>query len=404
MKKQIISGVILLCIFPIWLPAQIAKDPGHLTLYENHFYNGILKALGDEAKAGSVVFKAIPTHIDMPQSTDEFVSVWRNMPVSQGRSGTCWDYSACSFMESEIYRITGRQIKLSEMYIVYYEYLSKAEEFISTKGKSRFSEGSEANAVTRQMKAHGLVPYDVYSGNPANKPYPDHEKMVEEMTALLNNYKARNHWNRDLILEGMKVILDHYLGCPPQEFLFEGVKHTPKSFMHEIAGLDPDDYVDFMSLKSEPYWSLAEYKVGDNYWHAKDYHNLPLDDFMDVVKKGIKAGYSMAIGGDVSEPGYLAQYDIAFVPGFDIISEYIDDDARQLRFSNASTTDDHGIHLVGYKEGKDGEGWFLIKDSSSSSFNGRQPGYFFYHEDYIKLKMMTVMIHRDAVQDILAGF
>lgn len=404
MKKSTLSQLFILLFLSQILIAQQAKDLGHMTIYENHFYNGILNALGDEATEGRVLFQAIPSHIDIPKSIHEFETVWKSMPVSQGRTGTCWDYSASSFMESEIYRINNRRIKLSEMYIVYHEYLSKAEEFIDTRGKSNFSEGSEANALTRQMKKNGLLPYDAYDGNPKNKAYPDHREMVNEMKALLNSYKARDQWNKDLILDGIQVILNHYLGEPPSDFIYEGVKYTPMSFMKEVAGVNPDEYIEFMSLKSEPYWSKAEYKVPDNYWHSKDYYNVPLDVFMEIIKTSMKKGYSMAIGGDVSEAGYLANYDVAFVPSFDIPSEYIDENARQFRFSNRSTTDDHGIHLVGYKEMEDGKWWFLIKDSSSSSFNGKQKGYFFYHEDYIKLKMMNITVHRSAVEEVLMKF
>jgi bleomycin hydrolase len=31
-------------------------------------------------------------------------------------------------------------------------------------------------------------------------------------------------------------------------------------------------------------------------------------------------------------------------------------------------------------------------------------GYYFFHEDYIKLKMMDFTIHKDAVKDILEKF
>ena len=48
---------------------------------------------------------------------------------------------------------------------------------------------------------------------------------------------------------------------------------------------------------------MAEYKVGDNWWHSKDYYNIPLDDFMSVLKNAIRNGYSIGIGGDVSEAG-----------------------------------------------------------------------------------------------------
>ena len=88
------------------------------------------------------------------------------------------------------------------------------------------------------------------------------------------------------------------------------------------------------------------------------------------------------------------------VPTFDIPSEYIDEHARQLRFSNGATTDDHGIHLVGFME-KDGEDWFLIKDSGSGSRNGPNVGYYFYHEDYVKLKIMDYTVHKDAIEGIV---
>jgi bleomycin hydrolase len=111
----------------------------------------------------------------------------------------------------------------------------------------------------------------------------------------------------------------------------------------------------------------------------------------------------MSIGGDTSEPGLEGHAGIAVVPTFDIPSSYIDENSRQFRFSNGTTTDDHLIHLVGYAE-KDGKDWYLIKDSGSGSRNNTHPGYYFYHEDYLKLKIMTLFLHKDAAREILAKF
>jgi bleomycin hydrolase len=144
----------------------------------------------------------------------------------------------------------------------------------------------------------------------------------------------------------------------------------------------------------------VRYPVPDNWWKSEEYYNIPLDQFMHVIKNAIRKGYTMAIGGDVSEPGYNGYKEVAVVPTFDIPAEYIDEHARQLRFSNKATTDDHGIHIVGYME-KNGKDWFLIKDSGSSSRNGANKGYYFYHEDYIKLKMMDFVVHKDAVKGIV---
>ena len=161
-----------------------------------------------------------------------------------------------------------------------------------------------------------------------------------------------------------------------------------------------DNYVDFMSLLEKPYYSFAEYVVPDNWWHSEEYYNLPLDDFMKLLNKTVENNYTTVIGGDVSEPGYDALKEVAMIPTFDIPSEFIDENARQFRFSNKSTTDDHGIHIVGYMDNKSGR-WYLIKDSGSGSRNGSNIGYYFYHEDYIKLKIMNIMVPKDFAEEVL---
>ena len=91
---------------------------------------------------------------------------------------------------------------------------------------------------------------------------------------------------------------------------------------------------------------------------------------------------------------------MAVVPSFDIASSAIDENAREFRWTNHTTTDDHGIHVVGYAE-KDGKDWYLIKDSGSGSRNNSHAGYYFYHEDYVKLKMLGFTVHKDVAEEIL---
>jgi len=144
--------------------------------------------------------------------------------------------------------------------------------------------------------------------------------------------------------------------------------------------------------------------VPDNWWDSDVYYNVPLDVFMSIIDSSVRKGYSIAIGGDVSETGIYGTVGVAVVPTYDIPSAYIDESARQMRFSNGSTTDDHAVHLVGWTERKDGT-WYLIKDSGSGAHNNPYAkGYYFYHSDYVKLKMMSFTIHKDAVKDILNKF
>jgi bleomycin hydrolase len=71
---------------------------------------------------------------------------------------------------------------------------------------------------------------------------------------------------------------------------------------------------------------------------------------MNAIKNAIKNHYTISIGGDVSEAGFSREAQVAIIPTFDIPPAEIDDNARQFRFSNQTTTDDHGMHLVGYCE------------------------------------------------------
>ena len=345
-------------------------------------------------------FKMDQTGLDVPKEISEFTTVWCNAPLSQGRSGMCWCFATSSFYEAEIFRLTKQQIKLSELHTVYWEHVEKARECVRTRGSSFFGQGSETNAVARMMKKYGIVPAASYTGIKNGQKFHDHKNMFNEMKHFLGTVKRDNAWNEEEVLITIKSILDYYIGKPPETITVNGKKLTPLEYMTKVAKINPDDYVNFMSLLEAPYYTKAIYDVPDNWWDSDDYNNVPLDDFMTAIKNAIKKGYSISIGGDVSESGYNAKNDVAIIPTYDIPSEYIDDNARQLRFSNGSTTDDHAIHLIGYKE-KDDNFWFLIKDSGSGSRNGKNKGYYFYHEDYIKLKMMTFTVHKDAVKNLL---
>jgi len=315
----------------------------------------------------------------------------------------CWCFSTTSFFESEIYRLTRREIKLSELYTVYWEYVEKAKEFIRTRGTSVFGQGSEANAVPRIWRKYGIVPASAYSGLLPGQKVHDHDPLFAEMSAYLQSVKAGQAWDEETVVRGIRSLLDHYLGAPPEKVTVDGKTMTPKEYLDKIVRLNLDDYVDVLSLMQQPFYQRVEYTVPDNWWHSKDYYNVPLEEFVEAIRNAVRNGYTVAIGGDVSEPGLEGHAGIAVIPTFDIPSSYIDDAARQFRFSNGPTGDDHGIHIVGYTQ-KDGVAWYLVKDSGSGSRNNTHPGYYFYRGDYVKLKMVDFMVHKDMAKSILAKF
>lgn len=387
--------------------AQDRKDQGGMKPYKNPFMANIKEKMAtfkSNEKKDEPRFMMDYSGIDLPKSLSEFKTVYSSAPMSQGLTNTCWCFSTLSYFETEVNRISKQEVKLSQSYIVYWEYVEKAKEFVKTRGTTFIGEGSESNAVTRMMQMYGLVPYDSYTGLKPNQPFYDHVTLFDEVDAYLKKVKESGAWNEETVISTVKSILKFHMGEPPTAVTINGKTMSPQKYMTDVLKLNPLDYIEFMSLKQSPYWQKAEYDVPDNWWNSAEYHNVPLDTWMNIIKTGIKSGYSIAIGGDVSEGGISPELGVAMVPSYDIPSSYINEDARQLRFSNGTTTDDHGIHMIGWCEKQSGM-WFLIKDSGSSARNNQQnPGYYYYHEDYVKLKMMTFTIHKDAAKDVLAKF
>ena len=348
--------------------------------------------------------------LKLPNKVALYKQFWANPVISQGNTGTCWAFSTTSQYESEVFRQFGKKVKLSEIYTVYWEYVEKARRFVQERGNSLFDEGSEANAVARISDEYGMVPEDCYTGLINKRQYHSHADMFKEMSGYLKTVKESNAWNEEQVLATIRSILNHYLGEPPVKFKVEGKDYTPKTYLSDYLKINPDDFIEILSYKQKPYWEKVEYEVPDNWWHSADYYNVPLDDYMKIIKSAIRAGYTMSIGGDVSEAGLSRDFQCGVIPDFDIPSAYINDDARQFRFSNNTTTDDHGMHLVGYLENFKGDGkdWFLIKDSSAGSRNNDKKapefGYYFFSEDFMKLKMMGITVHKDALKEVLGKF
>jgi bleomycin hydrolase len=403
MKRCVLFVLIILFVFNLQLFSQVERhDKAVFIETKSEFYDSIKTSLDKFYKKESPAKKRLLVDFSAfnpPKSPDEFTKYWHNKPVSQAISGMCWCFSTTSYLESEIYRLTKREIKLSELFTVYWEYVEKARGYVRSRGEQAFGEGSEADAVIRIWKNHGVVPADAFTGLPDGQPFHDHSKMFSELNAYLKSLKTTNVWDEDAAEHAVKSILNHYIGAPPEKISVGGKEITPKEYFEKIVKLNLDEYIELVSLSDRPYYSWVEYDVEDNWWHSKAYYNVPLDVYISAIKKAVRSGYSLCIGGDVSEPGIEGHAGIAVVPTFDIPPNYIDENARIYRFKNGTTGDDHGIHLVGYVE-KDGKDWYLIKDSGAGSRNNSHPGYYFFHEDFVKLKMLSAMMPKSAVPEI----
>ncbi|MBN2184175.1 MAG: peptidase C1 [Candidatus Krumholzibacteriota bacterium] len=425
MKRSVILPITLILIAQAGVMASVARaDSKDSVRYEKRYRDPVLKqmiaendslkaladSITDEINAGyekiekdekenRKVIRFDFSNVEKPGSVAEFDPLFHFPPVPQYLTGTCWCFCTTSYMESEIARITGRKIKLSELYTVYWEYVEKARGYIAKRGNQPFVEGAESDGVFIIWDKYGIVPAEAYSGL---KEYDKHNhgRMLSEMKDYLDMVGEKGYWNEEANITHIRAILDRYLGAPPAEFEFEGKMISPKEFLKQVLKVDSSDYVQFISTLSEPFYETAKFDVHDNWRPTRTYYNLPLDEFYQGIRNSVKNGYTVCIGGDVSEPGYNGPEDACVIPTFDIPWDYIDQDSRELRIFKKTTDDDHGVHLIGFSR-KSGKDWFLIKDSARASRHGRFHGYIFYREDYIKLKMLSYTVHKDAVTGLL---
>ena len=63
---------------------------------------------------------------------------------NQNRSGTCWDYSTLSFLESEILKKTGKTYDLCEAFVANKTYLDRAIQVVRLHGDCQFAQGGSA--------------------------------------------------------------------------------------------------------------------------------------------------------------------------------------------------------------------------------------------------------------------
>ena len=328
--------------------------------------------------------------VNPPQAVEAFDPFFHFPPKHQGLTGSCWAHTGISFIETEVERKQGVEVKLAVMQIVYWDFYQKCRHFIETRGEKDIRVGSQIGGTFRVAEEFGLVPEKDFPGNPTPEGY-DAGPLYDELSTYLDYLKANAYWDKESAMNYVKDILEKHLGKMPEEFKYDGKSYTPKSFYKKVLKFNPKKYISLQSTLSLPFYKYDNFPFPDHWWKGKEFYNLPLDEFYGVIVKAVKAGYSVPIGGDTSEPGYNRYEGIAFIPDVDIPVELINQESREYRIDNETTGDDHAVHVVGYVQ-IDGIDWFLIKDSSRSAYQSEHPGYYFYRGDYVKLKMLNAIV------------
>ncbi len=373
----------------------------YLALPKN--YNTMKKIFVSAALLG-LIFSAQAQKYEFQTVTDlEALPV-----ISQGNTGTCWSFSTSSFLESEVIRLTGKKIDLSEMYQVRNTYPKKAENYVMRQGKAQFGEGGLAHDVINSVADYGLVPNSVFTGLNGTSETFNHAEMVAVIESMLKTYaenpgkKLSPNWKK-----AIDAMLDIYIGKNVTEFTYEGKKYTPKSFQ-AMTKINPKDYVTITSFTHTPNYGTFILNVPDNFSNGS-FYNLPLEEYIANIDNALANGFTVELDCDVSEPTFSGKYGVAVIPNDDadtktILTEIkpekaITPEYRQAEFENLSTQDDHLMHIVGKVKDQNGNIYYKVKNSWGTDPNRvANGGYVYMSVPYMKLKSISVLVHKDALQ------
>ncbi|WP_372794349.1 C1 family peptidase [Lutibacter sp.] len=348
---------------------------------------------------------------DEKYSFTPIIDIEASAVKSQGNTGTCWSFSASSFIESEIYRNSGELIDISEMYNVRNTYTAKAWNYVMRQGKIQFSEGGLAHDVMNSIQKNGLVPESAYSGLQGKATQHNHAQIVPELQKVLDAYIKNDHksaypnWR-----VAVDSILDVHLGKTTPNFMYNDAYYTPTSFL-EMTKVNTSDYVTLTSFTHEPYNTKFILNIPDNFSNGT-FYNIKLEQLVNEVDNAIKKGYTLALDCDVSEKTFSQKFGVAIIPKnienneksltYIVEENNITPEYRQQEFENYNTTDDHLMHIVGLVKDQNNTEYYKVKNSWGSTGdrigNG---GYVYMSKAFFKLKTISVMVHKDGLSEEL---
>lgn len=343
---------------------------------------------------------------------------------NQSSSGTCWAFSGIAFLESELLRMGKPEYDLSEMFIVHNNYQEKAIKYVRMHGKTNFAEGGAFADVFEVVKNAGIVPDTIMRGLNYGEDKHKHGELDAVARAYVDaiiqnpNKRLSTAW-----FEGFKGVLDAYLGKLPEQFTYNGVSYTPKTFAASL-GLNIDDYISLTSFTHHPFYTRFAIEIEDN-WRWKESYNITLDELMRTINNALENGYTVAWAADVSEKGFTRQ-GIGVVPDVDptrmpagtdeekwiglsqkekddliykiegpVKEKVITQELRQQGFDNYETTDDHGMLIFGIAKDQDGNKYYMVKNSWGA--DNKYKGIWYVSEAYVRYKTIDIAVHRNAI-------
>ncbi|QBR10927.1 aminopeptidase C [Sphingobacterium sp. CZ-2] len=365
------------------------------TFAQDNLINALKGNASDNSKAG---FKFT-----------EVINLGNTSIKDQGSSGTCWSYSGNSFLESEMIRMGKEPVNISQIYTARNTYIEKAKNFVRLHGQQAQGDGGQLHDVLTIFRKYGAVPYEAYTGLPEGETrnnFGEMSPILQSITeSVAKSKKPGANW-----INSFTAAMDSYLGKVPESFQYKGKTYTPRTFADQVVGINPDDYVGISSFEEHALYKPFVLLIPDN-WSFESFYNVKINDLTDIIDQALEKGFTVAWATDVSEKSFSWKNGVAYVPEKPIeqmSKEELDNmfngpkpeakitpAQRQEAFDNYTTTDDHGMHIVGLVKDQNGKEYYIVKNSWGTTNDYK--GYMYATKEFVRYKTISLLLHKKAL-------
>lgn len=298
----------------------------------------------------------------------------RTTPVkSQGLSPLCWDYAMLATIETE-HLMQGDSVNLSTDYVARRFIEEQAAALYFTHSGSISLRGMLPTAL-RLIRTYGLTHYDAFHADST----ADYNVICRRAVQITRGAMTFGQFS-----DKLDDYLSNEIHAAPRRVYMLGAVYTPLEFSHSVCR--DDEYTALTSFTHHPFGEQFALEVPDNYYHDT-FLNVPVDTMMKTIVRSISRGHPVGWEGDVSEAGF------SFPDGVAELSRQLTGNVQQQRqhdFEHRLTTDDHCMAIVGLAHSRDGQKYFIMKNSWGRA--NPYGGLMFVSFDYVRLKTIDIVV------------